>query len=136
MKFAFRFVYLHEFFHALLGHTEFLTKHFGVNAFSTRPAAPISSEMQETRELRTAFELEADACAFQTLLLELFTGQFDKLFATRGIGVLAVGFIIELMYMMKSRIDQRTLTLGMGCSIPFRRRRSLFSPDQAEILLT
>jgi hypothetical protein len=103
---AFRFVYLHEFFHALLGHTKFLSETFGPAAFATHPAALSLGELEETRKTRAAFELEADACASKTLLYELLSGQFDDFFTSRGIGVIAIGFAMELMYILNLELTE------------------------------
>lgn len=95
---AYRFVYLHEFFHAALGHTDFLSRHFGGNAFATN--LKTNASMSEVREIRSAFELEADLCAFKTLLTSALRGDLNATLGSQSTSVLGLSTVVELLYLM------------------------------------
>jgi hypothetical protein len=115
----FRFVYLHEFYHAALGHTRFLADKLGARAFATIPSNMPSGDISEFRKIRTAFELEADACALKTLIFALYKGEFDTLFSSKGIGVLGISFVVELAYLLNLEMIGESSTRDWGSLFRF-----------------
>lgn len=95
---ALRFVYLHEFSHAALGHCRFIVEQISAVDTSGSSRTVAADDVEQLRATRAAFELEADCFALKSLFLELYDGAFDSLFACRGAGVVGIGFAIELLY--------------------------------------
>jgi len=133
---AFRFVYLHEYFHARLGHSQYLSAKFGLDGFSAKPPKRmLDPDVQLTKRTRTAFELEADACAFNTLLRELFVGRFDERFATRAAGALAIGFVVELMYLLNIELTDSWELVGWDATFRFEDPGVYTSPIKRRFFL-